>query len=100
MAGGALPRGREVAGKASRARGQVQGEEEVPAAQDHLGRGAEDALFQGEDPESAEGVVLAGSVPEPDQEAGTGPGDRADADTGRELVQEPAAEGPSCGGQK
>ena len=35
----------------------VQGAEEVPAAPDHLGRRAEDALLQGEDEESAAGVV-------------------------------------------
>ena len=35
----------------------VQGAEEVPAAPDHLGRRAEDALLQGEDEKSFERVV-------------------------------------------
>ena len=38
----------------------VQGAEEVPAAPHHLGRRAEDALLQGEDTESAAGVVPTG----------------------------------------
>lgn len=63
-----------------------------------MGWGAEDALFQGEDEEFAEGVVSAGPVSESDEETGVGASDGIDANAGRELVQESAAEGSSGGG--
>ena len=47
VAGGALPRSREAPGQTSRSGRQVPSPEEVPDAQDHLGRRAEDALLQG-----------------------------------------------------
>ena len=52
--------GGEVAGPAPGPGGQVPGEEEVSAAPDHLGRGAEDTLLQGEDQEPPPGVVPTG----------------------------------------
>jgi hypothetical protein len=49
--------GGEVAGPAPGPGGQVPGKEEVSAAQDHLGRRAEDPLLQGADQEPPSGVV-------------------------------------------
>ena len=49
--------GRKVAGTASWACGQIQGEEEISFAEDNLGRRAEDSLLQRKDPESTAGVV-------------------------------------------
>jgi hypothetical protein len=49
--------GGKVAGTAPGPGGQVPGEEEVPAAEDHLGRRAEDPLLQGADQEPPQGVV-------------------------------------------
>lgn len=49
MAGRTLQGGRKAAGEASGAGGEVQDPQEVPAATHHLGRRAENALFQGKD---------------------------------------------------
>ena len=93
VAGGALPGGREVARESARAGRQVPRAEEVPAAEDDLGRRAEDALLQGAHQEPVARVVPAGPVPQPDEEAGAGASHGVDADTGRELVQESTAKG-------
>ena len=76
-------------------RRQVPDPEEVPAAANHLGRGAEDALLQGEDEEPAEGDLPPGSLSQSVEEARPGTGHWTDADAGRKLVQEPKTEGQS-----
>lgn len=64
VARGALPGGREAAGTPAGAGGQVQGAEEVPLTQNHLGRRAENPLLQREDPPFVARVVFTGSIPE------------------------------------
>lgn len=100
VARGALSRGRAVARETPGSRRQVSREEEVPAAQDDLGRGAKDALLQGAHPGPAPGVVPAGPLPQPGQEARAGAGHGTHSDTSGQLVQEPEAEGPSSRCQK
>ena len=58
----------------------------VTAASDHLGRRAEDALFQRADTEPAEGVVPSGPISQPQQEKGTGSSHWTHSYTGRKLV--------------
>ncbi|GIY34697.1 homeobox protein SIX6 [Caerostris extrusa] len=67
VARGPLPGGREIEGPTPGPRRQIQGEEEVSPATNYMGRGAEDTLLQREDPESAEGMVPAGSLSKSDQ---------------------------------
>lgn len=87
MAGGALPRGREAAGPPARASGQIQGAEEVPSTQNDMGRRAKDPLLQGENPTFVKRMVLAGSLPEPEQKEGARAGYWTYSHTSGKLVQ-------------
>ena len=69
MAGSALPGGGEAAGAAAGSGRQVPRAQKVPAAAHHLGRRAEDALFQGAHAQPPARVVPPGSLSQPDQEA-------------------------------
>ena len=69
-------------------------------SQDHLGRGAEDALLQRAHTGAAERVVPAGPVSEPREETGAGARHRADTDSSWELVQKPETERPGGSSQK
>ncbi|CAK1541896.1 unnamed protein product [Leptosia nina] len=100
VARSALPGGGTAPRPTPGSRRQIQSAQEVSSASDHLGRRAEDSLFQGEDAVPAAGVVSAGSVPEPHQEEGAGGGDGPHADPSGKLVQEPAAAGPRGGRQE
>lgn len=91
VAGGPLPGGRKAPWPTARPRRQVPRPQEVSTAPDHMGRRAEDALLQRAYPQPAPRVVPAGPVPEPDQEKRAGPGHRANAYPGGQLVQKPQA---------
>lgn len=45
-------------------------------------------------------MVPTGPLSQPDQEEGAGPGYRTHAHAGRQLVQEPEAEGQGCGSKE
>ncbi|KAK2156548.1 hypothetical protein LSH36_210g01007 [Paralvinella palmiformis] len=78
---GSLHRGRETTGSAPRGRRQVPGPEEVPAAEDDLGRRGDVILLQGEVPQRTEGVVRPQPVPVSPGEEGVGRGYGTDDDT-------------------
>lgn len=86
VAGGALPGGGEASGPTVGPGRQVPRAQEVPTAPNHMGRRAEDALFQGAHPEPVARVVPARPVPESDQEKGVGPSHGADAHASGKLV--------------
>lgn len=100
LAQGALHRGGEAAGPPARGRGEVPRPEKVSPAPLHLGRRGDELLLQGEEPERPAGVVHPQpvSVPEGKERAGRGHGTHHH--TGQQLVQEPAAERPSGGGER
>ena len=100
VAGSPLPRGREAQRSAPGSCGQVQGEEEVPHAQDNMGRGAEDTLLQGEDQGSPQRVLPARPLPQPKQEAGVGPGHGSHPHPSGKLVQKQTSERSSSCSQK
>lgn len=83
---------RPVAGR----RRQVPAAQEVPAAQDHMGRRGDRVLFQGEVAERAQGLLPEESVPDAGREARPGQTHRPDAHAGQQLVQEPAAARPDA----
>ncbi len=97
---GALHRGGEAQGAAAGRGGQVQDQEEVPPAEDHLGRGGDELLLQGEEQAGAQGVVQPQSVSESEGEEGAGGGHGADDDAGVQLVQEQEAERQGVGNQQ
>lgn len=67
---------------------QVPAPQEVPAAQDHLGRRGDRLLLQGEVEERAQGVLRAQQVPHAGREEDAGVHDWLDHDAGQQLVQE------------
>lgn len=88
----ALPRGGEDPRQAAGRRGQVQAQEEVSVAEDHLGRRGGRLLFQGAIEERAETVLHEDQVSVVRGEEEPREGDRVDPDSGGELVQESTAE--------
>lgn len=74
--------------------GQVQAEEEVSSAEDHLGRRGDCVLLQGEEPQRAQGVLREEPVSHAGREEVSGEHHGADHDPGQQLVQEQEAARP------
>lgn len=93
---GALPRGGEDPRPFAGRRRQVPAAQEVPTAEDHLGRRGDGVLFQGEVAERAERLLPEEQVPDAGREARPGQAHRPDAHAGQQLVQEPQAARPDA----
>lgn len=88
--GGEDPRSRAGRG------GQVSAAEEVPVAEDDLGRGGGGLLLQGTLEERVEGVLHEEQVPGLRREEESSEEDRSDAHPGIELVQKSKTEGSNA----
>ena len=95
---GALRGGGETEGQAARGGRQIQNQEKVSSAQNHLGRRGNVLLLQREVPAGAEGVVQPQPLPQSQREEGAGRGHGADYHAGVKLVQEPEAKGQGVRG--
>lgn len=84
----ALPGSGEDTRTPARRRRQVPASQEVPAAEDHMGRRGDGLLLQGEVEKRSQGVVRTEQVSNAGREEVSGQEDGSDAGSSEQLVQE------------